>query len=290
MNKRKRIQILVWLGLAALMVILLAASLPLLVLHPGRPFSLEAAALTAAAGGNVLGTAELLFVIFQGVLTLTLVLLPFFILINLLTREGRARLMADLIAMASILLALSLLPPSPAQQAAQEALQAPAFGPPTPSLPAEQFVPHVSYWLQLLMTVALALLVSTVAAGVVWWIRRRRQPAPSGPLEQLARQAQDTIDALRAGEDIQDVVIRSYAQMSHVLQEERGIRREQAMTPYEFAQSLKEQGLPAEPVRDLTRLFEAARYGHRLSGAKEEQRAIASLQAIVAYARVAGSE
>ncbi len=33
------------------------------------------------------------------------------------------------------------------------------------------------------------------------------------------------------------------------------------MTPHEFEQQLQRAGLPAEPVHDLTHLFEEARYG-----------------------------
>jgi hypothetical protein len=40
-------------------------------------------------------------------------------------------------------------------------------------------------------------------------------------------------------------------------------------------------------VHDLTHLFEQARYGARLTGPGEEQRAIASLRAIVNYCREA---
>jgi uncharacterized membrane protein len=290
MDQRRKLQVLAWLILAILMLMFLSTGLPQIEMHGGRPFSLGGTAPPLIGGGAAASSGEIFLMVFSGGLAVAMMLLPLYIIFNLITRRGRARLLTDLIALALMLLALILLPRNAAQPASQESEQAPALAPPTSSVPPVQFVPHVPTWLELLLIVALALLVAAIVAGVVWWVRKQRQPAPTGPLEQLAQKAQETIDALHAGEDIQDAVIRSYVQMSHVLQEERGIHRERAMTPYEFEQVLAEKGFPGEPVQELTRLFEAARYGHRLSGEKEEQRAILSLQAIVAYARMANGE
>jgi hypothetical protein len=69
--------------------------------------------------------------------------------------------------------------------------------------------------------------------------------------------------------------------MSHVLSESRGINRSEVMTPREFENYLAAMGLPQEPISGLTRLFEEVRYGTKESGPLEEERALASLTAIV---------
>jgi hypothetical protein len=97
----------------------------------------------------------------------------------------------------------------------------------------------------------------------------------------LAREAQEALHALQAGVDLQDAVMRCYFEMGQILSEQRGIRRGETMTPREFERHLRGAGLPQQPVEQLTRLFEGARYGARVSGKREERQAIACLTAIV---------
>jgi hypothetical protein len=53
------------------------------------------------------------------------------------------------------------------------------------------------------------------------------------------------------------------------------------MTTGEFEALLAEKGLPREPVRRLTRLFESARYSLREPAPGEERSAIACLDSIL---------
>jgi hypothetical protein len=66
-----------------------------------------------------------------------------------------------------------------------------------------------------------------------------------------------------------------------VLSEQRNIQRPSHMTPREFETALAGQGLPRDPVQQLTRLFEDVRYGTRQPGEREERLALDSLAAIV---------
>jgi hypothetical protein len=63
----------------------------------------------------------------------------------------------------------------------------------------------------------------------------------------------------------------------------RGLYREYAMTPAEFAVRLQSAGLPPEPVNRLTRLFESVRYGARISAQRDVDEAIACLTSILKY-------
>jgi hypothetical protein len=71
--------------------------------------------------------------------------------------------------------------------------------------------------------------------------------------------------------------------MSRVVGERQGLRREYAMTPAEFAVRLENAGLPREPVRRLTRLFESARYGARTSTQDDIDEAVDCLTSILKY-------
>jgi hypothetical protein len=53
------------------------------------------------------------------------------------------------------------------------------------------------------------------------------------------------------------------------------------MTAHEFCERLVETGLPRSPVRELTALFEAVRYGRRAPTPADEAQALACLGPIV---------
>ena len=107
-------------------------------------------------------------------------------------------------------------------------------------------------------------------------------------MERLADEAQDAIDAIHAGGNIRDTVIRCYVQMTQVLAVERNLRREEDMTPHEFEQILLTKlKLPETPVHRLTSLFEAVRYGDYHPGKREEMEAIDSLTAIASACKSA---
>lgn len=106
---------------------------------------------------------------------------------------------------------------------------------------------------------------------------------PASPLRELADITRTTLDDLSAGKDWEDAVVRCYAQMNTVVGIRPGLRRQQAMTTSEFAVRLEQAGLPGEPVRRLTRLFEAVRYGSRKSRPEEAHEAVNYLTAILHY-------
>jgi hypothetical protein len=73
--------------------------------------------------------------------------------------------------------------------------------------------------------------------------------------------------------------------MSLALQKEQGIELAATMTARDFERLLEARGVPAAPVHQLTRLFEAARYGRWLPEPSDEQAAFDCLSAIVLYSR-----
>jgi len=146
-----------------------------------------------------------------------------------------------------------------------------------PTLPP---VPSPSEGLILGLSMALALVVTVVVVGLGWLLWRRLRH-PESAMLRIALEAQSALDDLRTGGNLKNAIIRCYYKMSKVLDEERGIRRDRSMTPREFEVYLESSGLPGEPVRQLTHLFEDVRYGDLAVGEKEEQQAQSSLTAII---------
>ncbi|MBN1484829.1 MAG: DUF4129 domain-containing protein [Chloroflexia bacterium] len=142
--------------------------------------------------------------------------------------------------------------------------------------PSPEFVPDPPHWLSFV----LSLLLLCLLVGVAWYLGRRFRRSTS-TAELIAMEAQETLESLQSGQDLGDAVRRCYFDMIQVLRRQRGLGREQAVTPREFEHQLLQTGLPQQAVRRLTRLFESVRYGARTPGKEQEQEAIACLRAII---------
>jgi hypothetical protein len=137
-------------------------------------------------------------------------------------------------------------------------------------------------------SVDILLLLIPLTLAWLFWLRWRSHRRKGAPLEMLAQEAQQALTRLQGGHNLKDTIMRCYAEMSQALQKERGLERQQAMTPREFEDYLAQSGLQDEHIRQLTRLFENVRYGSKTPGQREEQEAVACLQAIVqAYGKAA---
>jgi hypothetical protein len=88
---------------------------------------------------------------------------------------------------------------------------------------------------------------------------------------------------LESGRDLKDIITRCYLQMSIALKREQGIERTDSMTTGEFEYLLNAAGAPAESVRELTRLFEAVRYGNLKSKPGDEKKAIRCFDEIITH-------
>lgn len=131
----------------------------------------------------------------------------------------------------------------------------------------------------LLWLVGIGLLVVTVLVAV-WMFNPARQ---ARPLDLLGLEAERARQALISGMDLKDVIINCYRQMSLVMKQEQGVERDDFMTTRDFAMVLESVGIPHEPIHQLTRLFEAVRYGHWQPDAVDEQQAIQCLEAIMVH-------
>jgi hypothetical protein len=148
---------------------------------------------------------------------------------------------------------------------------------------APTFIIDPPQWLVGVITLTL---IALLLAVVLFFWQRRSHHDYQGPMELLVLEAQQAIETLQAGSDLKDTVLRCYREMSQVLSQYRGIKRQQAMTPREFEKHLGEIGLRDEHIRRLTRLFEEVRYGANISSERDKREAMDCLRAIVrAYGR-----
>ncbi len=281
MSKAKRNSLLL-LAVSAALVALLAMSLPRLNLAPGQPFSLDQQ--TSSVGGSSVTESNFLGWLLRGALAISAILLPIYIAYSLFSKEGRRRLLVNVIMLALLLFIADRVqklpepdkPPQDQTQGSQAQLQN-GDQPPTAIFPEEP-----PAWL----TAAVILVASAVVIGLgllaYYLYRERHKPKPAAPLQALAEAAQNTIEAIQTGGDFKSSVIACYREMSRVVQEQRGIARDIAMTPREFEDVLIRRGLPGEAIRTLTRLFESVRYGSAPSGVSEIDQAVACLTEIAA--------
>ena len=285
MTKRK-LWILLLLGVAVIAILALSSSLARLEFSPGEPFALGSGiAYQPPPGAVAFEMSPTMRQILRVVLLLCLALVPFSNIYLIISPDARRKVLPNLIIFGILLLLIYLIRQQAHPTDQTSVLSGMNLAPPAEMAdgpkPAE-FSGAVPDWLAVVASFALATVVALLSVGLLWaFLRRRRQRAePPIALEELAQQAEEAAVAIQAGGDLRDTVIRCYREMSRVVRDSRGILRQQAMTPREFEDQLERAGLPRDPVRDLTRLFEEVRYGSKALGDWEGRRAIACLTTI----------
>jgi hypothetical protein len=259
-------------------LMLLAASLPQLSFRPGRAFILNGDDAPDTGSGALAASVRDLGYLRLAVAAIVLVVLIYFALTLIFSAKLRWQLLRRL---GQVLLVIVLfyliisrligrpetLPPPQLADATPPPVQTP-IGEPLPP-----FVAQPAPWLVALVSLALA----TLLIAGIWYFWRRSRPVVN-PISTLAQAA---IESIQAGGDVQSVVLRCYLEMSQVLSQQRGVERDRAMTPREFAQHLAASGVRDQHVQQLTRLFESARYGAQPPSAQDERAAVECLTAIV---------
>jgi hypothetical protein len=277
---KERIWLLLWLGIAILATVLLAAGLSQLELDPGL---LEDRAVREELRGLLLGQASA----FRNIALLVLILAP---LVILLTTRRRVRVQTPvaekpkrrslLVTLLQILMWTIALLIIRRQIAEGELVLNPPEISQMPQVPQMDSVEALSVnipdWLAFVFSLLFIVVVFLIAWGI-WRLRQR----PSRARQLVVREAQTALGELQAGGDLGNVILRCYYEMNQVVDRRRGIRRKEGMTPREFEGHLISLGFPREPVEGLTRLFELVRYGARDPDQRAERQAMDCLEAIV---------
>ncbi len=284
MTHTKRNAILMML-IALLAILVLVAGLTGLKLLPGEPFPLDSDfRLPTNYSGNLPGGEQILAVI-RIFFFIAIVLFPISVIYFLISPQARKQLikliLRAVVVFLFLYLAIRALQRFKANQDIQQ-IGSPLTPPETPLGVQKgiEFVANPSQGLILALSIGLALILLLLVGMIVWYIWRRSKKPPK-TYELLAEEAQQALDELQAGGNLRNVVVRCYAEMSQVVSQQRGLQRGKSMTPHEFIQLLERQGIPAKPVRQLTEIFEAVRYGTQPVGQREEILARDSLSAIV---------
>lgn len=279
--------------LSILLVLLLAGSLSVLELRGGNLGPFARVELSGQEGGfTSLFWGEVIFRCLMAFFIFALILFPFYLITMLRTREGRKKLLLNVIQIAALLLVVQLMYEAyqnmgeiePVEETPPVVEYEGSILPEAPEGPAEGEAepPSVPRWAAWIAAGAFAF---AAAAGAAFFLRQRYKKPEFLPLDRLADEAQQALDSIRAGDDVRDVIIRCYLAMSEVLEKERRISRQSFMTPREFEHVLAEKGLPRAPVRQLTGLFEKVRYGGEKPARREEDLAVLSLSEIVQHCR-----
>jgi hypothetical protein len=284
MNGSAKKKALIALGLAIAILMIIAASLPRLKLQAGMPLpKLEnnlVAVAPAAAEPSVAIQVNKFFGIIFGLLLAGFIV---YILYKLL-RGAQWKNITGAILRAGIMnlivgILIWLILRLPSSGITNSTAEAPApIIEPQASAPLGP-VPASLFWL-----VGIGLLLIIMLAGV--WIltagsRRAR------PINLVGLEAELAFQALISGSDLKGVIIQCYRQMSLALEKERGIKRKEFMTTGEFEELSEAAGIPHEPIHQLTRLFEAVRYGNWQPNPVDENRAIQCLESIKSFGQEA---
>ncbi len=271
--------LLLLLGVSLVIMAILAASLPQMEFKPGMPLpKIEEGQLVVPVIESqplvVLSLNKFISILLGLLLALSLIYLAVKALRGITWKDVFSFLkilLAAFLALSVLLLILLTMPRGTGTHEMDMVLPTPK---PIETAPLGP-VPPLVLWL-----VGLALLILGIVITV--WIVRSSSNQPS-TIDLLGMEAEKAWQDLRLGQNLKDVIIRCYWQMSMVLEKERGMERKQCMTTGEFEQYLHSAGVPHEPIRRLTRLFETARYGRWQPNAVDEQDAIHCLESIMAY-------
>lgn len=277
--------------LAALVCLfLLASGLSGLELLPGDPDAFNwifrfAEPSQLAAPGN-----ERMFEIFRIIYLIGLVLLPIYLIYSIVNPKARKRFFRDMLTLAFFTLFMMVVADYIEKNfREQEGAETEGFG----AMGEMQFEegegnadqelspPEVMVWIAGVV-VALVIVALGVLIFIIYWYSRKRN---NEFVDRIATEMQSALDELQAGGDLRNVVIRCYSEMIQALKEQRGIQKNSSLTPREFEDALKKNGLPLAPVHELTRLFELVRYGHKPISKREELMAIDNLTLIVEACR-----
>lgn len=104
---------------------------------------------------------------------------------------------------------------------------------------------------------------------------------PATRMNEIAEIARTTLDHISGMNPSKNAIIRCYLEMNKVVGEKRGVVREAAATPAEFASRLEGMGLPRSAVQGLTDVFERVRYGGQEVSAEEIKEARRCLTGIL---------
>ncbi len=154
-----------------------------------------------------------------------------------------------------------------------------------PSLLEYEIAPIGAPPANLYLIVGIVLALAVIVLLTWLFLTTYRRAIPTDP---ISREAETALEAIQSGQDLRNVIIHCYLQMMQVVRDEHGIERRESVTPREFERLLAARGIPGQPIRELTRLFEKARYSNKATESQDELDAVECLSAIRTPGQVDG--
>ena len=294
MEDRKQLLTVATAVIAIAALVILGTSLNQLKLDPGLPFmDLWAFLVKELAGGFAtggvtegvdVGIGKTIVEIVRIVYTIALICFPIAILLVLTSKESRKRFIRTFLLLLLLTIVLSRYVMN-TQIPEDEILLDSGATMPEPSAMelettiTEEFESNVPRWV--VLAISTVVVLTLVMIGYVLYrifVPGHKQVAP---FSEIAEQAQAALDAVQHGADYKNIILQCYAEMLRIVRKQRGLTRNSGVTASEFIATLVKMGYPESAVKQLTRLFEDARYGSKKHSPGEEQIAINSLQNIV---------
>ena len=282
-TKRKS---LAYLTLAAILIMLIAAALPQLELNPGNPFQFRQNT-TGALPTESITTPTISVSTFVRAMILIALALGItycgFLMVRGTSFKELLRSVLSIMglgvaASVPIIVIFALVHVHIALGSGEAEILPPVAG--IDALPLGALPPFLIW----LASAALALAILVLGYCLWRWrVRAKSDGARLGPKE-----VDQAVRALEMGSGPKNVIVHCYEQMSLALKQDESIDLAETMTAREFECLLNEKEIPRAPVHQLTRLFEAARYGYQPVTSGDEQVAIDCVRAIVRHMQTAG--
>lgn len=269
------------LSLSLVSVILIAASLSTLEFRPGNSFPGSGGSEDTPQSVAPVSSARVYSIpLLRGGFALIFLIVMFYLSARLITLANLKTILWYLLALAALLILVYMLPDVTPDQPAS--IPSELSG--TTAVPAFDYSvaplgqpPQILIWF-VITGIALGM-------GTLIFIVIKRGLSSSKIKAELLQQAEEAVGALQAGMDLRNVIVRCYLQMTHAIQEEQDIERNDTMTAREFEEWLERKGFPGVPVHQLTSLFEKVRYSKQPMGKNDEKVATDSLNEIIQFCR-----
>ena len=279
-NKSKHLGLLFLAG-ALVSLAVLAASLSNLQLQSGTPFPGGIDSDNDTQSVSLLPSIQTYSIpLLRGIFALIFLILLTNVAVRLIVLVNIKRIFQLTFALVILLIIMYMMPRITPSQPAH-----------FPNEPSEITTPHSFDYPVTPLGQPPQILIQLVTMGIVLGIGmlismvvKRRLSSKKNEAD-LLQGVEEAVNALMAGEDLRNVILRCYMQMTRSLQEEQGIERASAMTVQEFERWLENLGFPSVPLHQLTSLFEKVRYGKQEMSDEDERIAIDSLNEIIQFYR-----
>lgn len=206
-----------------------------------------------------------------------LVLLPFAVLHFLRSSAARKQVLMQLLYLLLFSAAiLSLSRSFGPQQADPLELTTPRSVLPAPAPDLGGLLPEAPRWL-----ITVASVIAAAAVALIGYRLYRQTRGEQSAAGEIAAGAQRALADIEGGDQLENVVLRAYYQLCVSSRRRRGLSRRHSSTAREYGSELRDAGIPASALDQLTGLFEKARYDNRPLDRHDERQAISALRTIL---------